>query len=116
MTDNLKSVLGRRIRAHRVARGLSQEQLAEQIGRSTETVSNVERGRTLPSLPTLERLARSLDVSLSSLFDQAAEPRSRQRADLEARAQAVLASLSDINLEIAVRQLEVLASHDKSSG
>ncbi len=34
-------------------------------------ISNLKRGRTLPSLPTLERLAQSLDVSLAELFDQA---------------------------------------------
>ena len=115
MANDLKRILGRRIRAHRTARGLNQEKLAELIGRSTETISNIERARTLPSLPTLERLAQSLDVSLAELFDQAEGSRSRQRLDLEAKAQAFLTTLSDRDIEIAVKQLEALAEHKGST-
>lgn len=110
MANDLKQSLGRQIRALRNARGLNQERLAEMIGRSTETVSNIERGRTLPSLPTLEGLARSLGISLAELFETTEGSRNRQRLDLEAEARAILVSLSDRDLEIAVKQLEALAS------
>ena len=53
----------------RKSKGLSQEQLAELIDRSVESVSNMERGRSLPSYETLGRLSESLDVPLSSLGD-----------------------------------------------
>ncbi len=66
-------------------------------------------------VPTLEGLAQSLDVSLAELFDQAEGSRSRQRLDLEAKAQAVLTTLSDRDIEIAVKQLEALASHKGST-
>lgn len=53
----------------RKARGLTQLQLADQLGKSVETISNFERGKTLIGLLTLESLARHLDVGMKDFFD-----------------------------------------------
>ena len=63
-----KRQIGLRVRAYRLERKLTQEQLAEMIDRTVETVSNLERGINLPNQSTLQRLARSLDVSLEDLL------------------------------------------------
>jgi len=60
--------LGLRVRAYRLERRLTQEQLAEKLGRSVETISNLERGISTPSDATLHRLARALDVSIDDLL------------------------------------------------
>jgi transcriptional regulator with XRE-family HTH domain len=65
--DN-KRQIGMRVRAYRLERHLTQEQLAERLERSVETISNLERGKSLPSEATLRRLARCLDVSLQDLL------------------------------------------------
>ena len=65
------SVFGDLLRRYRVARGLTQEALAERAGLSVRTVSDLERGVNLtPRADTLPLLAAALE-------GQAAELRSR---------------------------------------
>jgi transcriptional regulator with XRE-family HTH domain len=59
--------LGRKIRDLRLRRGLTVQQLAEATGLSKGFVSQVENGRTSPSLATLQDLARSLETSVAYL-------------------------------------------------
>jgi transcriptional regulator with XRE-family HTH domain len=82
------SELGERLRALRVAAGLTQSELAD--GRfSKEYVSQIERGKTRPSAETLEWLAARLDADPAYLFGGvSAEDRGRVEAAL-ARAEAL---------------------------
>jgi transcriptional regulator with XRE-family HTH domain len=66
--DSLEIRLARNIAARRKALGLTQAQLAEKLGVETETLSRFERGKHLPSLATLERLAGLLQVTVSELL------------------------------------------------
>ena len=60
--------IGKRIREARLARKLSQEQLAEKLGVSFQAVSSWETGRFVPDAVHLPALAKALDISLDSLF------------------------------------------------
>ena len=51
--------------SQRLKRGWSQTQLAEAIGTRQPVVSRLERGEGNPSLQTLQRIAKALDLSLS---------------------------------------------------
>jgi len=59
--------LGRKVRDLRLRRGLTVQQLAEATGLSKGFVSQVENGRTSPSLATLQDFARSLETSVAYL-------------------------------------------------
>jgi transcriptional regulator with XRE-family HTH domain len=59
---------GRHVRLLRRARGLTQETLAERCGLSPDTIRRLEHGSFSPSLDTLIKLVRGLDLQLSSLF------------------------------------------------
>lgn len=48
----------------RVKRGWSQAELAEAIGSKQPVISRLERGDGNPSLQTLSRIAKALDLSL----------------------------------------------------
>lgn len=110
MEHELKRIVGIRIRAERLARGITQEQLAELIDRTVETVSNLERGKTWPGIETLFHLCTVLNISLSSLFEMDDSGRiSTRRAELLVRLRNVASSLSDDELDVAVRQSEILS-------
>ena len=57
--------LGRRVRELRVEQGLSQTELARRAGMTQPAVARFEAGGTVPTLPVLERLARSLSAELT---------------------------------------------------
>jgi transcriptional regulator with XRE-family HTH domain len=61
-------VLGKRIRAVRLRRGLSVAELATQAGVSKSLVSQIERGIAAPSIDTLRRVASALQLPVFSLF------------------------------------------------
>lgn len=66
-------LIGERIRALREAKDLSQGDIEERCGLLRVYISRVENGHTIPSVETLERLARALDVPLYQLFYEGKE-------------------------------------------
>ncbi len=60
--------LARNISTRRRTLELTQAQLAERLGVETETLSRFERGKHLPSLSTLERLAGLLQITITELL------------------------------------------------
>lgn len=66
---------GATIRRLRKDKGLSQAELAAQVGMNSNHLSRLERGAGLPSTEILKRLAQSLGTSMDYLLsDDAAEP------------------------------------------
>ena len=63
--------LGAAVRELRKAVGLSQRELAEKSGIAKQAITNIERGATLPTLRTLERLAVALHVPPSEVLRRA---------------------------------------------
>ena len=63
-----RRAFGRRVRALRQARGLSQEAFADLAQIHRTYVGSVERGEQNLSLVNIERLASTLGISLSELF------------------------------------------------
>jgi transcriptional regulator with XRE-family HTH domain len=62
-------IFGRHLRELRLARGLTQEQLADMIDSTHAFISNMERGLTLPGLAMLIRLARAFECRVSELVE-----------------------------------------------
>lgn len=60
--------LGKRVRYIRKEKELSQEQLAELIGKSDDTISNIERGIYPPRMETVAELALALNVAPYEFF------------------------------------------------
>jgi len=56
------------VRDLRVARDMSQGQLAAAMGVSRQTVNSIETGRYLPSLPLAIALARFFDRAVEEVF------------------------------------------------
>ena len=64
---NYKAI-GKRIRAARTKIEYTQEYLAELIGVTPPYISNIERGTTKLSLPTIINIANALEVSVDALL------------------------------------------------
>ncbi len=60
----------------RVARGLTQEQVANYLGISRATYNNIETGKSKPNVDIIERLSTILHVPISEFFD---EPRNNDK-------------------------------------
>jgi transcriptional regulator with XRE-family HTH domain len=66
------ATLGDRLRAERLRRGLSLRALARQVGVSASMISQIEMGRSRPSVSTLYAMTTALGLSLEDVFTQAA--------------------------------------------
>jgi transcriptional regulator with XRE-family HTH domain len=62
--------VGARLKALRIAQGLSVNELAMRAGVSVGTVSQVERNKANPSVRILERLRQALVVPLTALLEE----------------------------------------------
>ncbi len=69
--------LGQRIKALRLKRGLSQTELAQLVGVTPSTISQVESNLIYPSLPALFKMAEILAVEGSSFFFDQGKEKSR---------------------------------------
>ena len=61
--------VGARIRQARLARGVSLRALAREIGVSASLVSQIETGKSQPSVSTLYAITTALSISVEALFD-----------------------------------------------
>jgi transcriptional regulator with XRE-family HTH domain len=91
----------------RKAPGLTQEQVAVELKVEPETISRFERGATLSSIPTLERIAEILRTTMGALLEEV-EPRQFTEAEQLA---ALLRPLSDSDCAHAREILEKLSTH-----
>lgn len=86
---------GERLKAARTAKHMSQQALADVIGKSLNTVGLYERGLRQPSLETLCLLADTLDVSCDYLL-----------ARTEAKKTAKMSETGDDDLAQRVSRIE----------
>lgn len=63
-----KLTIGKIIKQLRSVHSLSQEDLAEQLGVSRQTISNWENDRTVPALDYMKKLCEEYQLSLDQLF------------------------------------------------
>ena len=58
-----------RIRELRKARKLSQEELAEAVGTTRQTITSIEVGKYTASLPLAWKIARFFGLTIEEVFD-----------------------------------------------
>ena len=58
-----------KIRELRKARKLSQEELAEAVGTTRQTITSIEVGKYTASLPLAYKIARFFGLSIEEVFD-----------------------------------------------
>lgn len=75
--------VGARLRQLRLARGLSQRELAKRAGVTNSTVSLVEQNHVSPSVSSLKKILDALPVSISAFFagEEPTQPKPFYRAN-----------------------------------
>ncbi len=86
--------LGAQLKAIRLKTGMSLRELARQIDVSPSFVSQIENGKSQPSVSTLYALAKLLNVSVDELFED-------KKTVITAQARPVLAAVSVDRGELA---------------
>lgn len=66
--DKILQKIGKNIKAERVRKGLSQEQLAELVGVSSRTIGLIENGVQQPKLLLVVNLAKALGVDINDFL------------------------------------------------
>lgn len=61
--------IGEKIRYERLKKRLKQYELAQKSGISNTFLSDVEVGRTMPSIKTMKKIAKALEVSINDFLD-----------------------------------------------
>ena len=69
VNDGNEFDVGRRLREVRMGRGLSIRSLADQSNLNVNTLSLIENGHTSPSVSTLQVIAQTLQVPISTFFE-----------------------------------------------
>jgi len=65
--------VGRVIRKRREALHMTQDKLAEKIGKTTGSIGQIERGETMPKITTLRDIIRELRLDANILFHDGTE-------------------------------------------
>jgi transcriptional regulator with XRE-family HTH domain len=68
MEGDLQRIVGRNLRAYRLARGLSQEAFADVLGVHRTYMGGIERGERNLTLKSVEKIAAQIDVEPLSLL------------------------------------------------
>ncbi len=100
------SLLGRRIKALRVRRELTQEALGERAGLNYKYLGAIERGERNPSVKQLEKIGLALGIELHELFLYAHEEPSVPK--LRAMIQNLLRESGRAELQVAYKLLKAL--------
>lgn len=75
--------IGQKLQEARKARGLTQEAAAELVGVSRQTISNWERGKSLPDVLSVIRMSEAYDCSLDTLLKGDAQMEDKIRRDTD---------------------------------
>ncbi len=102
--------IGTAIRSYRLQKGLSQGDIEKKTGLLRCYLSRVENGHTVPSLDTLSKIARALDLPITQFFaeDTMGKPANLQKlTDEELRFLTQIRRYS-VNLNESDRKLLLL--------
>ena len=74
--EELRELIGERIKAARKLRGMSQTELSERLSVAPSTISNLEKGKSMVGVELLIRILLELDMGIDELLPELVRERS----------------------------------------
>ena len=110
MKKKIGELLGSQIAIARKRRNLKQTQLAEFINVATETISRFERGTSIPSVKTLEKIGKALHTPIKEFFsfDQKVPTTQNERQNELAKVMVLLQNKKKSELQLSYRVLKAI--------
>ena len=91
MTEDYNKMIGTRVKMIRITKGVSQTELAKQIGVTQTHLSNIENGRAGLTIPNLIKLHEALNTPISSFFEDI-----EGKAEEEKKTEVTLEALTEL--------------------
>ena len=66
---NIKKLFGKKLKEERIKLSYTQEELAEKVGISAKSLSQIELGNNFVSAETLESICNTLNINPKNMFD-----------------------------------------------
>ncbi len=67
---DIRKKFGKQVKKFRLEKGLSQEALAHQADLDRTYIPSIEKGERNVSITVIEKIAKALNVKISTLFDE----------------------------------------------
>jgi transcriptional regulator with XRE-family HTH domain len=109
-------IIGDRLKSIRESKNLSQGHIEKRTGLLRCYISRVENGHTVPSIETLEKLARAMEIPLYQLFYDGSDPKmlpavkNSDEIRMSSRDQRAVDRLKKIFLKLSLRERGLLHS------
>ena len=103
--------IAKNIRLLRAAQNMTQDQLAERLHVTRQTVSNYETGKSQPDIDTIVRLAEALQADPNTLIYGIPTPPERKREYVKTAIVVIIALVLTAAVMLLKQPLEELASH-----
>jgi len=106
---NVKEILAQNLKKHRKRLGITQPELAEKAGLSTNYIGMIEVARNFPTADVLERLAAALGIKSNELFSVSDFP----EIAMEQLQMAILNKMEQLQTDIFVKLDQKLVNFDQ---
>lgn len=80
-----KNVIGNRIKALRLEKGLSQDEFGAPVGLSRSAVSQIESGSTYPSLESIDKIVKHYSTSWGALMEGVKKQKQEKKSEPQVR-------------------------------
>lgn len=107
-SQDIKNILGTSLREIRIAKGLTQEQLAELIDKDYSTINRIETGKNFVNSQTFAKLCDVLNVPPALLFTAKPQILLKERVDYTNEIMQLLQTFPQENLKDAYKLLFLL--------
>lgn len=92
-------MLGDKVRNYRKAIGLSLREFSELSGVGRTTISEIENNKSNPSMETIEKIAKALNVPISNLLDEKDDFISKSAEEIREEYKALIPKIEKLSKE-----------------